>query len=43
MKETQLNITQISEMVGYDNYSYFATCFKIYEGISAKQYRENQK
>ena len=43
MNETQLNITQISEMVGYDNYSYFATCFKKYEGISAKQYRENRK
>ena len=40
MKKTELNITQISEMVGYDNYSYFATCFKKYEGISAKQYRE---
>ena len=42
MRETALNITQISEMVGYDNYSYFATSFKKYEGISAKQYREGR-
>lgn len=42
LKETAFNITKISEMVGYDNYSYFATSFKKYEGISAKKYRDGK-
>lgn len=39
MLNSQLNINQICEMIGIENWKYFSELFKKYEGISPKQYR----
>ena len=43
MKNPALNITQISEMVGYENARYFSTIFKREEGITPNEYRNKLK
>lgn len=41
LKETDLKVYQISEMVGYGSIDYFYMKFKKYVGISPKEYRKN--
>ncbi len=39
LQETSLTVSEVSEMVGFSNYSYFATFFKKNVGISPSTYR----
>ncbi len=38
--DTQLNISEISERVGYESIHYFSRLFKEHEGLSPSEYRE---
>ncbi len=40
LKETDLKIMQISDMVGFADYNYFCRVFKAETGLPAKQYRK---
>ena len=40
LAEEQYSISQIAQMVGYDNPSYFGRFFKKYVGISPERYRK---
>lgn len=40
LKETDLKIMQISDMVGFTDYNYFCRVFKAETGLPAKQYRK---
>lgn len=40
MKEAKLNITEISQLVGYDDYAYFNRVFRKIVGISPRKYKE---
>jgi len=40
LQKTGLNITEVSEKVGFSSSSYFASCFKKVEGISPQEYRK---
>lgn len=39
MAESDINLTEIAFMVGYDDYTYFSRVFKKNEGISPREYR----
>ena len=41
IRKTNLSITEISEKVGFNTYSYFVNKFKIYTGVCPLQYRNN--
>ena len=41
LKETDHSITDISSQCGYDNLSYFISCFRKYYNCSPSQYRKN--
>ncbi|WP_455721107.1 helix-turn-helix domain-containing protein, partial [Agathobacter sp.] len=38
---TEYNINEISQIVGYDNALYFSRMFKKIKGISPSEYRKN--
>jgi len=40
LRDTDLPVTQISDMVGFSDYNYFCRSFKKYAGIPAKKYRD---
>lgn len=42
IKENELNLTEISYLVGYDDYTYFSRVFKKHTGMTPREYR-NQK
>ena len=37
-----LNITDVAQLVGYDDYAYFSRVFKRIEGKSPRAYREEE-
>ena len=39
LKDTTLNVTEISEIVGFNNVTHFIQSFKMVYGISPKKYR----
>jgi AraC-like DNA-binding protein len=39
-KETQVSVTEVSELVGFQNYNYFCHVFKKVAGVSASVYRK---
>ena len=41
LKNTQYNVTEISNIVGYDNPLYFSRIFKKVKGLSPSEYRNN--
>ena len=41
LKNEQYNITEISNIVGYDNPLYFSRIFKKVKGLSPSEYRKN--
>ena len=41
--ETDLNITEISRRVGYENFRTMNSIFKKVEGITGTQFRENSR
>lgn len=43
LRETDLSVTQISETLGYSNYSYFARIFRESTGIKPNVYRRQKK
>ncbi|MGE4283362.1 MAG: helix-turn-helix domain-containing protein [Clostridia bacterium] len=43
LNESALTISEISYMVGYNNYNQFSKMFKKYEGIPPHEYRETKK
>lgn len=43
LKETDLKVIQISDMVGFADYNYFCRIFKAETGLPAKQYRKNHR
>ena len=40
---TDYSLTEISEMVGYEDYNYFSRIFKKFTGINARNYRNSNK
>lgn len=42
LRDTDLAVWQIAEMIGFRNYEYFLRCFKKYTGISAGQFRKKE-
>ena len=43
LKDGRYSISEISDMVGFNTPSYFATCFKKYMGVLPTEYVKNQK
>jgi YesN/AraC family two-component response regulator len=43
MENTDYNIEQIAEAVGYDNPSYFRRLFHKHTGLSPSEYRQRHK
>lgn len=41
LQNTQYNITEIAQIVGYENPLYFSRLFKKIKGISPSEYRKN--
>lgn len=41
LKNSGQNISDVAGMVGFDNFSYFSTIFKKYEGMSPGEYRKS--
>lgn len=40
LRDTDLPVTKISDMVGFSDYNYFCRSFKKYAGVPAKKYRD---
>ncbi len=43
LQNTDYNVTEIAEIIGYDNPLYFSRIFKKAKGISPSEYRKNIK
>lgn len=43
LKESSLSISEIAFKVGFNNHSYFTSCFKALYGISPTEYQEREK
>ena len=43
MKDTDLKLTDIAQLVGYTNSSYFSTAFKKFFHVSPSVYREQHR
>lgn len=41
LAETELQITEIAERVGYEEANYFAKVFKKYTGVTPSKYRDS--
>ena len=41
LDETELTVTEISKKCGYSSYNYFVRQFRMSEGVSPSEYREN--
>ena len=41
IRHSRLDITEVSFLVGYENYSHFIQLFRKYYGITPKQYQKN--
>ena len=43
LAETDLSLSQIAQLLGFSSLSYFSQVFHRTQGISPKEYRQNQK